>query len=900
MHIVFGWKLDGSSYPLTATGSESAIGQPVVGPSGLVGLLETALGLAGPTLPAAVRIARYLGRLRTLDDGARFYTRSFARDSWSTAKQLMVWRDELYAAGWRGQPIKAVGARLDTMALIESVNDLPLGTSLGERLQAVLNDLRDGAALPIERIEVVSPEEHFPPLWRRLLTELRMNGVDIHVLEAPRPMGASDLAAIQRSLNGDEASKFTGDGSLVILDAEDEWQAADAVAAWLASGDNDETVIIRGEGSLALDAACQRLGLPRPGWTESSAQRSALQVLPLALEMLWEPIEPARILEFLSLPRCPLPRFVSRRFAKALMQEPGIGGKPWTDAWQTCVNDLTEKKRGDGLDDSRVKKEVEKAQAEWRFWLEPQRFRRTYGIPVQAVQRVCNRIAQWSAGIAQSNDDPLFRTAASHAVALSEAIAALGSSHVTPVQLGRIIDAVIAEGAAAPAATEDAAPWSVVDQPGQLWGMADSLVWWEFAGDVGRSRQPPWSDVELAALTAADIHIEPIEDTMLREAASWRQAFLNARARAILVMPRQLRGDAADAHPLWHEIFSQLEPSRAVPKARFPSRSIAVSCTTRLAGRVIKRQAIDPLLLPSARRNWTLPASALSRRPQESITSIKTLIECPLAWALHYGARIRPSVLSKLPEDEQLVGVLAHAVVERLFAQRKNWPPDDAANEAKRLFDSLAPAIAAPLLRPGYVVEYERAKTHVSSSIGRLVRMISDADLTVRGCEEEVVVSVAPGRDFGGYLDLVLEDSNGRSVVLDLKWSKRDKYRREEIEEGRALQLAAYAWLEEQAGRTAIGAGYFMLRQQTLFFTSPHPFPAAHHVPGSDLKQTWDRLKHAYDHRMAQLEQGEILVRGVEPGPDDADMDPMPKIKPGCRFCDYRPLCGASFKEGGS
>jgi len=66
MQIVFGWKLDGPSYPLTAIGSESAIGQPVVGPNGLLNLLETPLGLAGPSLPAAVRIARYLGGLPPL------------------------------------------------------------------------------------------------------------------------------------------------------------------------------------------------------------------------------------------------------------------------------------------------------------------------------------------------------------------------------------------------------------------------------------------------------------------------------------------------------------------------------------------------------------------------------------------------------------------------------------------------------------------------------------------------------------------------------------------------------------------------------------------------------------------------------------------------------------------
>ncbi len=69
-------------------------------------------------------------------------------------------------------------------------------------------------------------------------------------------------------------------------------------------------------------------------------------------------------------------------------------------------------------------------------------------------------------------------------------------------QLGRIIDAVTAEGVTAPAANEEAAPWSLVDVPGQVWGTADSVVWWGFTGDVGSPARQPWSDAEIAALAA--------------------------------------------------------------------------------------------------------------------------------------------------------------------------------------------------------------------------------------------------------------------------------------------------------------------------------------------------------------------------------------------------------------
>lgn len=899
MHIVFGWKLDGPCYPQTANGALDAIGEPVVGPNGFLGLLESALGIVGPTTPVAVRIARYQGRLRLLDNGSRFYSRSFARDPWATSKQILAWRDELYASGWKGQLIDNAGPRLETMASLEIAEGPPLGKCAGERLLAVLDGLKSGRPIPIEKIDVVVSEERLPSLWRRLFARLRDRGITIHDIVPPTQTGDSDLVAIQNALRGEKATNFKGDGSITILDAEDEWQAADALAAWLSSGDNRETVIVRGAGCPALDAACRRLGLPRPGWTETSPQRSALQVLPLALEMLWEPLEPARVLEFLNLPRSPLPRFVSRNFARALRDEPGIGGKRWTEAWQASIKTLTERRQSEGLNEAAINKEIDKATDEWKFWLEPNRFRRSAGIPVQLIQDVCRRISQWSGSIAQLDDDALFLASAAHSAALSESIAALGEPHMPAIQLGRIIDAVTAEGVSAPAATEEAAPWSLVDVPGQVWGTADTVVWWGFTGDVSSPSRPPWSTAEIAALETVDAHVEPIEQIVLREAASWRQAILGARSRVILAMPRRLRGETATPHPLWHEIFAQLESLNAVTKARIPTQTIVRNETAHLGDRIIKRQAISPLSLPIAQRHWAVPASTIKRRHIESITSIKTMIECPLAWALNYGAHVRPGVLNVLPDDANLIGILAHGVVEKLFEQKKSWLPDEAASAAEKMFDSLAMQTAAPLLRPGYAVEYERAKTRVSDSIRLLVQMIADAGLSVRGVEEEVVVSFAPGQDFGGYLDLVLEDANGRSVVLDLKWSSRDKYRREEVQEGRALQLAAYTWLEEQAGRTALGAGYFMLRQQSLLFTDSHPFSAAHHVPGSDLKQTWAALRAAYDHRMGQLEHGDILVRGVPTGTGETDVDPMPQVQPGCRFCDYSSLCGASNAGGG-
>ena len=893
MHIVFGWELDGHSYPPTATGCVAAIGQPVVGPTGLLNLLEVSLGLAGPTMPAAVRIARYQGRLRALDDGRQFYSQSFARDAWATAKQILAWRDELCAAGWTGTPIVGGGSRLGALAELETISAQTLGKNIGERLQAILRSLCSVDDLGIDRLDVTSPESMLPSMWRKLLAQLRNIGVIVRALPPRCAAEGNDLAAVQRSLLGEGLSQFAGDGSFVLLDAEDEWQAADAVASWLAAGDNSTTVIVRGGGGVALDEACSRKGLPRPGRTEASPLRSALQVLPLALEIIWDPLDPARLLEFLSLPQSPLPGSVTRRFVSALVKQPGIGSPQWLAAWKKSIEKLGEWRSADGLVASALKKEIEKTSQEWHFWLEPKRFNRSEGIPSSRAQEVCQRIAKWSAGIASRDDDPLFFAAASNASALSEAIAVLGAERIPAIQLGRMVDAVTAAGQSAPTATGEAAPWSVIDESGRIWGPAELVVWWSFCGEVSPPLRHPWASKELAALAAAGVQIELIEDSCLRRAEGWRQAILNARSRVILVAPRRLAGEATAPHPLWHEIVAALESARAVPRATFSARSIAGDGEVRVSGRVLKRCAVAPSSLPVARSRWSVPPSTVRRRETELITSVRQLIECPLAWALKYGAHIRPGALNVLPDDDNLIGIVAHAIVERLFEQRKAWRPDEAAIEASRLFDVLAVELAAPLLRVGNSVEYQRAKVGVVDAIRQFVIIISNAGLTMRGCEQEIEVPFEPGQKFKGFLDLALEDERGNSIIIDMKWSKQDRYRRDEVQEGRALQLAAYAWLEEQSGRHPIGAGYFMMRQQTLLFTEPIPFSKANHVPGSDLQQTWRDLRQAYVQRMAEVEAGELIVKGVPADEEDADVDPMPQIEAGCRFCDYRPLCGA-------
>jgi len=144
---------------------------------------------------------------------------------------------------------------------------------------------------------------------------------------------AGDLALLA---SGAADAKPSGDGSVVLLSADTEICAGEAVAARLASqGEEDRrhVTFVLGKETDLLDHSLARHGLPRLGVSAPSPHRALLQVPPLAYSLAWEPPDPNRLLDVLLLPTSPVPRSVSRDLAKVVAENPGIGGREWVDAW---------------------------------------------------------------------------------------------------------------------------------------------------------------------------------------------------------------------------------------------------------------------------------------------------------------------------------------------------------------------------------------------------------------------------------------------------------------------------------------------------------------------------------------------------------------------------------------
>jgi hypothetical protein len=830
--------------------------------------------------------------MREWPPAGAFFTGSLAVDGWATARELLGWRDALVAGGWRGEQTAEGGPRLEALAAVEQCVS-PLAPGSSDRLRAVYEVLlSESRRPPIASLKVVTPRHLLPPPWPHLLDRLADLGVTVEGPEPVHAVAAGDLGALQARLRGGGGTDLAGDDSVALLEADDPLQAAEVTASWFATSPfaNAGLVLIRGEGSVLLDEAFYRLGLPRPGCTGRSAMRGPLQLLPLAFELAWQPFDPQRVLELLLLPGSPVPPRVARCFAGALREAPGIGGPVWQAARKAALERWEAKLAQKGLAGDELQERLQADEAGWLDWLEVTRFDPTDGMPAVDADRICRRVQKLMQRRAAATEDPLYAFGMAAATALAGAISSSGLGWLTRPQLARMIDSVLDQGAATATRTGEASPWAVVGGPGQIWRQATTVVWWDFV-DPGTALPPdPWSTAERAALQATGIGLDYRRTSLARLTRGWRSAVLNAKERLLLVRPRRLAAKPTLAHPLWHELVAGRraeEVAQVTVDAAEALRRQAFS----LLGSRDRRVAVTPQTLPEVRADWSVTPGRIAPMQQHSASSIERLLGCRLAWTLHYAARIRSGGLIVLPDDNLLIGNLAHAIAAELFRDKETLEAAAADELATSLFDRLLPLMAAPLLQPGQETLRHRARKGIAAGLTALVEVLNQADLRVEGCEVDRRVPYEDG-DLMGRLDIVCRAPDGRRIVIDLKWSNSSRRREAELAEGRSVQLALYAHLQSAVSEGSSSAGFYMLRQRRLLHLGDGALPGWA-VDGPDLREVWQTVDTARSQAFAAARAGHVVAEGNALR-EHFDLEPpaLAGLVAACTFCDYRQLCG--------
>jgi len=911
MHVMFGMYLDGVDW----SNKPASMGELMLGPYGMLELLETRLGLTAPSVHHAARINQYMQRLQACDGEGKWFHASFSADPWSTTKQMLAWRDQLIEAGWSGQFDKSISDRLQALAEIEQTK-LPLAGGREDRLQQVLRQLQQTNSISISQIHLHEPLELLPPVWRKVMGQLQTMGVNVELAVAPPLRSApANLSIIQGQLAGAPVCSEISekDDSLLLIKAADEWQAAENLALWLAAdiAANQNVAVICGTNTDVLDQALQRHGLPQLGDSRSSRWRASLQVLPLVFANAWKPLDIYRLVELLSLPLVPVPGFAARRFLRAISQEPGVGGTAWNKALQDIATRYQEKQKEKGK--PATDEEAAAFVADLDDFLTLDRYNAEAGIPESVIKQRCQRVIEWL--VWRVDSDPMLGEVNSHAREMQKL--AEGKGNIPRVAVERMLDSVIGIGSSAPDRIEQAATWQVVNHPGQITHPCKTIIWWGFTEpETGPATY--WSESERDSLRQSGAELEQTRIIRSCEANAWRRGLAYAEEHMLMFYPTRRHGEVAYHHPFWDEIRSAA--ARTKPGQH---EDDVISCLTRectqlhdeslwqLAGRSAQLQKAEKSEQTAITATHTIPKGTFTLPESLSYSQMSSMIGCPMMWALQYHVGLRALDAQSIATGNLMIGNLCHRVVQELYREPgTHWTPEDAQFRALELYDSLVDSMAAELLVNGRELDNTRYREAIARAVRQLVEAITRQGLIEEKSEEKLEGGFLGEIPFGGRADLLLRDKRGNIFVLDLKWSGTSKYKKEEVEEGNALQLATYAWmLSSLDPALQVHTGYFMLAQGELLSDSSLLSKAPLDSPRS-LEETWEIGSHSWNQRFQELKSGRMEARGVyerlymtEKGLSKEQLQKEMKSKdfsqgllyqrPACGYCDFASLCGA-------
>ena len=900
LNIIFGQDLDGYQSPWPT----DLCGQITLGPLGLLELLELRLGLRGQRESEALRVVQYLGVLREANDGQRFYSRSLTVDEFAVARTLLDWRDTWVEAGWSGATRPGDCRRLKDLAAVEAFCQGRLAPGRADRLRAVVAALRE-RPLPELSVILKDPRDSFSTVWQQIFSAL-------NVAEAPEAAGwavrapaGSDLARLQEALLNNQPIRLQGDGTVLALSAHNETLLGRAVSqilhgtvaakksSWFA--EQHRTTLIAGNGVGALELAFEAEDHPLTGSSTPTRWRPPLQVLPLVLSLLWEPLDPHRLLEFLTHPICPLPGLVRHRLATVVAEFPGIGGTAWVEAIAELQEEAVARAEGDLQAAGRLGERIEE-------WLGGDRFVPETGVPLGPVAERCAKVARWASSWAAAEAvDPSLRdlllaatSQATQAQQTLDAMARAGQERIGRLQLERLMDQLTSHGVPVPCLVAECGHSHLVHGPGAVVETNERILWWNFL-EPSLPHRWPWSPQELSHLAENGARLPAVEAQLQNLSNVWLRPVFAATRQLILAAPRTQGGEGGRHHPLRDRL-------EALTSQTIPELDVAMLLGTspKALPLALATQPVTPKALPGPVRWWQVKnPKLLSVRDQESFSSLQAFSESPYQWVLRYKGRLRPAALSRIDDGSRQRGNLLHRFFERIFEpERFPWKKADRKDLTAWIEDAFPLLLVeegANFLLPGRLKDRQELLETAQRTAWTLLEHLRMAKVATVELEKGVEGTFVGG-ELTGYIDMLLTNAKGEEAVLDLKWGS-GSYRQIELKENRALQLALYARLRK-SGKRWPAQGYYILSEGRLLAQDRDFFPSAEvcaPAEGESAASLWLAFEKTWKWRRAQLNKGliEVTVTGTE-----ADKDSVPPTgalevgEHNDRFNDFAALTG--------
>jgi len=873
MTIYFGLQLDDLVFPK----SETTIGNTIyLGKQGLLHCLEFHLGLSGhPHNNEHLRIEQYRQALQIhLRNHAEvFYKTSFEADQFATSTTLLLMRDELVLAGWNFDSDSKTPQRLKTIAAIENIfenteNDLTLSAGFSDRFQDVIIALTTHNQ-PFTHIILNEPIDFLPQHFQVLLKKLATKGATLESKENLHIASNSDLSIFQKVLKKELsiATKhiLKNDGSILLVKSKRETHAAAWLASFFLKNKSFQPLCLIPEKSRALDNAFIQEGLPSLGILSASLARPSLQILKLVSTFLWQPIDPFKILEFVTLSVKPLANDLGLEIGRIIAQTPGINSQRWSITIKNYFDDLEEAAKEDKSID------IREIKSQYDFWFGRTRYRIDQKVPKVDAILIFNYLENWaSQAFKDSNDENTsMQVLSSQATRVKDLLMALPESetHLTNLELERIVRTIY-EPSPIKFRDTEMGNFPFVHQSSAILDNVNELLWWNFSSNEPDHFFSRWYQSELDFLEKNSIHLMSPEDK--NRLLIWQRGrpVLRTQKRLILVMPEMVDGSPVFPHPL-HDVL----------EATFKNMEIITfDVDTEKGKEAIQKHFDIPVKVLLEKQKFGRPKPFIniqnpkrllpdyqdeSSRNFETFTSLDSLFYYPYQWVFRYKIKLHKSSILSIVRDTTMMGNLSHRFFELLFKQEiQEWNKRQVEQWIDAESNSLLAREGAVLLMYGRGPERISFLNKIKYASWSLVSMIQKNGWKVQDSEMDLLGKFN-NIDIRAKADLVLEKGDEK-LVIDLKWRGATR-RKMMIKNEEDLQLVMYSKLLT-ADETWAHTAYFILEEGKMIARNSLAINEVEAVaPDSDhinINQSiLEKMEKTYHWRFAQLKKGQIEVR---------------------------------------
>lgn len=861
----------------------------VVNTIGLVNLLELHLGIHHEELSVQERTALYYDALKIFikENPSSILAQSFNLAGLSTAKAILAWRDELRYANWDFKG-KGISSRIDTIIGVEKyfrerVFEYSKNIKycdLTDRIHDIINILKRGGnyccdltlSLPCDKVLM-------HPIERMLLTAMEECGARI-ILQPVADKGCNNINTVKRLLQEDKnkmirLASIDKDRSLRI------WKFTDDISAneYLAYKALEDVDVWINADNKQMDNWLYVMNKPLTGSDMVNSCPLLTQMLVVGISLFGNPLNVNNLLEWLNMPLHPLNGYFRKQLADTIAKQGGFRNEECRKVIMDYIEGhfvfLDDEQKKLQEKENLRKKNKKKRERYVSLFLPSMESHETF--VTESLRNFVSELSAWSRQKAylmlKEDDNQLWAEQLQRVSLMADSFRLLLDSIDMETISQKAIDSWLSTLYRTDSfrnTLPERGCRIVIDSPNKLVSISGKTVWIGVEGDCGHSLECSFlypSERE-ALVQGKHISIWEEKNERIYNQTMQMQALMKTSEELILVVCEHRRGELTQKHPLLVRFEQQAENIDAIIEYPQISAESAVQ--------------VNKITRPITDKEIAFNHADLIKWPNHlSPTVIDTLIKHPFDFLMEQLLHIETDCRVTMSSIKTTMGNVAHAVIERLFAPQEGQKyalPNDIKQRLNSGFEyayaRIIEANGAILQLPENQLVEKLLHEQLKRCLYVLLDIISCNSLKVVACERFVEDNMGLGligeknsdetpNDVVGFIDMILEDGVGDTVVFDFKWTSSRKYYQGLLSSNRSIQLELYRHMLSKSEHTVVKrVAYFLMPQARLYSKEYFEGQYCVRITPENEDNIVEKVRNSILYRKGQLSNGVIETNG--------------------------------------